>query len=189
MFCPNCGSKIESELQKFCQNCGYNLSEVHAVSQISEEDYKPTPNVVKAPEPAYSAPQPTYSAPTVRQFKPKVKNVPGPYSKKALGFGIPSVVIGLVALAVGYSGYTVARTYWMYGIPDHYGLVFWPVLLVVHIIGLTFGIVARKNSGFAANMEPINDVANTGSTFGTIGIIINTILICVVLFVFFLTPH
>jgi hypothetical protein len=182
MFCPNCGSKIESENQKFCQNCGYNLSEVHAVSQMSDRDYKTVSHAVKVPEP-------TYSTPPVRQFKPKVNNIPGPYSKKALGFGIPSVIIGLVALAVGYSGYTVARTYWMYSIPDHYGLVFWPVLLVVHVIGLIFGIVSRKNSGLAANMEPLNNVANTGSTFGTIGIIINTILICVVLFVFFSVPH
>jgi len=181
MFCPNCGSKIESDLQKFCQNCGYNLLEVHAVSQMSDKDYKTAPQVVKVPEPTYSTPQ-------VRQFKPQVKNIPGPYSKKALGFGIPSVIIGLIALGVGYAGYTVARSYWMYGIPDHTGLVFWPTLLVVHIIGLIFGIVSRKNSGFAANMEPINDVANTGSTFGTIGIIVNTILICVVLFVFFLNP-
>jgi hypothetical protein len=181
MFCPNCGVKIERDFQKFCHMCGYNLLEIYQSPQKNVQDYKYAPNIIESPKPAYSAS-------SISPPKANYKNIPGPHSKKCLGFGIPSLIIGVVAFFVGYNGFTIAQQLSMYGYYTSVGMVFWPTILVVHVIGLTFGIVSRINSSLAGKMEPINDVEKAGSTLAGFGITINAILIFAVIYVLIFFP-
>ena len=50
------------------------------------------------------------------------------------------------------------------------------LLLIVHSIGLTLGILAKKHSKEAAKIEPPNSAEKAGSVFAVFGIIINAIL-------------
>ena len=55
------------------------------------------------------------------------------------------------------------------------------ILLITHIVGLKFGISAKKYSKIAAELEPPNPAEKAGSVFAVFGIIINAILMVLAL--------
>lgn len=166
MYCPHCGTKLADSNQKYCHNCGI---EVQATSNINSYE----------PEIIQSKPEPkTYYAPVTPGQKQSQMGLPGKYSRLCLGLALTSVLIGIISLAVGYS---FVRNYdWGY---DPIVRILMPTVnLPIRIGGLIAGIFGKINGSKAEIFEPYNDSEKAGSTFATIGIIINSIGIFLALF-------
>jgi len=87
MFCSNCGLKIEGSNQKFCINCGNNLSTVFEAFQSKSvgSQYRST-----------TIPQQTSTIINhhiMSQMQNKERGSPGSYSKKCLICAIISLVL------------------------------------------------------------------------------------------------
>ncbi|MFX1378863.1 MAG: zinc-ribbon domain-containing protein [Promethearchaeota archaeon] len=156
MFCQNCGEKLEMENQRFCQNCGseiINISTPPTTTFGMDQEVKPTKPI---PVPQY---------PSKFTLAGKV----GPYSKRALGFGIVSLIIGVISFNVG-------TTFIGYPYPFYFARIFIG-LAIVHVVGIIFGIVSRVSSGKAKALEPESSILKAGIALGIIGLIINSILL------------
>jgi DNA-directed RNA polymerase subunit RPC12/RpoP len=168
MFCPNCGEKLGIESQNYCQNCGSEILEKSQTFQAKSQ----------TPQAKYGLDQErtTSSAIPVTQYPTHVKREgePGSYSKICLGFGIVSLVIGVISFNIGspivlnsiYMNYIFVRRVFI-------------GLSVVHIVGIIFGIVSKVNSRKAKGLEPESSILKAGSTMGVIGIVINSLLMAI----------
>ncbi|MFW9972960.1 MAG: hypothetical protein ACFFDF_22435, partial [Candidatus Odinarchaeota archaeon] len=87
----------------------------------------------------------------------------------ALGFGIVSLIIGLISFNVGSS--FVGFPY-----PFYFSRVFIG-LAIVHVVGLIFGIASRTSSSTAKATEPESSILKAGNVIGIIGLILNSILL------------
>jgi len=157
MFCQNCGAKLEMEKQRFCQNCGSEIFYESETPQIITETDQNKTTTESIPIPQYAT--------TIKKG-----GEPGPYSKRCLGFGIVSLIIGVITFNIGSTFVTDLFFYF----PT--GRIFIG-LAIVHIVGIIFGILSRVNSGKAKGLEPESTILKAGSVLGIIGIIINSILL------------
>jgi len=158
MFCQNCGEKLEMENQRFCQNCGSEILEIPEKTHI-------TPWMDQNKTTTSSIPVPQY--PT--RFKKGGE--PGSYSKRCLGFGIVSLIIGVITFNIGssfamYLYYITAQRVFL-------------GLTIVHVVGIIFGIISIVNSGKAKALEPESSILKAGIALGMIGLVINSILMVV----------
>ncbi len=156
MFCQTCGEKLEMENQRFCQNCGsenINISETPKTTFGLDQEITPTKTI---PVPQY---------PT----KFKSGGLPGPYSKRCLGFGIVALIIGLISFNFGSS--FISSYYFPYRI--------FSGLAIAHIVGIIFGIVSKVNSSKAKALEPESSILKAGTALGVIGLVINSILLVI----------
>ena len=169
MFCPNCGVELNIPLQNFCYNCGTKIPIISKVHQTEPED--------------------------IMQKTPvKIEKGPGSHSKKCLAFALISLGIGLFAYYFGSNviGYMVFRTMFKFPYFNYDERTVKTVLRILiiififlHIFGLYLGILSRKESKKAGDLEPINSVERAGSVFSILGIIANIIALVVsVIFAF-----
>lgn len=167
MFCPNCGEKLESPNQNFCSRCG---SEIH-FTPISE-----TPQVLPEETPVTT---PISSIP-VSESIPIKKGGPGSRSKQTFAFGF----LALFLAGVGFGLEWLAFMRFMmpiYIFPRLPGApIIWVAALVLHFIGVVFGVVSRTNSKKARNLETENPLEKVGNVFGILGIIANIIPMAIV---------
>ena len=158
MFCPSCGIKIENLNQRFCKNCGSELTEVaDGLRKISN-------------------PHPALQNLDVQFIQQRPIKKSGPYSKRTLGFGVASLVIGYMVyqIGAGYLSTSISDYYFPRLIPTVF-----IILSIFHIVGLIFGIASKINNQQAREMESMNKFIKVGNVLGIIGIVINTILIVI----------
>jgi len=168
MFCPNCGEKLGIESQNYCQNCGSEILEKSQTFQAKSQTLQTKYGLDQE--------RTTSSAIPVTQYPTNVKREgePGSYSKICLGFGIVSLVIGVISFNFG-SSFVLNSIYLNYIFVRRVFIG----LSVVHIVGIIFGIVSKVNGGKAKGLEPESSILKAGSTMGVIGIIINSLLISI----------
>lgn len=170
MFCQNCGEKLERENQRYCQNCGSEIIEISEAPKttidMNQERFEPK-----------TIPVPQYST------KFRKKETSGPYSKRCLGFGIVALIIGVISFYVGgfFAFDIIYRPYHTWSRSVFIGLS------IVHVIGIIFGIISRVNSGKVKALEPESSILKKGTALGTIGLIINSLLM--VLAMAFINPN
>ena len=178
MFCPNCGRELKVPNQRFCVHCGNDLTIISKTSQSRTDgtQYLAIPRTKPIPADSYFP------------VRKKEKVVPGPHSKKCLGFALVSIGIGLFAYYFGSNAlsYIFLRSmfpssYFDYSESEIIRLLFILLIIVLclHVFGLTLGILSRKESRKAGELEPTNSVEKAGSVFGIFGIITNSIALIV----------
>jgi len=201
MFCPDCGSKIEDPNQNFCPNCGRKIPRVQETPQPEPTYQRPSYQqpTYQPPTPNYSyqrpsttssqAPPPTnYQSPPSTTYRspypqPRVKPVGDPerFSKISLGLAIPSAIFIIIGLYAGFFTFMFTRS-------GYFGLIPWIGVLVVHSIGLIFGIISVVNAKKAERLELANAIQKAGNVIGILGLIFNSILLAVGIFFMLTTP-
>ena len=175
MFCPNCGEEIIEQDQKFCQNCGSEIPTSGEAPQSSKVSPKPTPVTQ-----SYAVPRPV-PTPSYAQT-PRTIGGPGRESKKCLAFALISLAIAIFTFSSSSgTGFSPFSFYSFPGVPLPI------VIIIAHIVGLVFGIVAKKSSSEASMTEPINAVEKAGSVFAVFGIVVNSIGLAMALIVSFVS--
>jgi len=167
MYCPNCGEYLRDPNQRFCHNCGSNLSNNSEVFQITSEKDQYTQTTLKPSKQVYT------DVPDIQQ-KPVVKGRVGTHSKKCLGFSITSIGIAAVGLYLGFIIFMFSRI-WIFNPSITRRIIWWTVIASIHLVGLAFGSSSRTHSKHAKNLEPVNTVEKVGSVLGIVGVIINAI--------------
>ncbi|MFX1591003.1 MAG: zinc-ribbon domain-containing protein [Promethearchaeota archaeon] len=161
MLCPHCGVKLKDSNQKFCQNCGSEISTAAEDSQIIK---RPSiPKIIEVP---------------VSEKQILAPGTPGRYSKECLfhaivsiSIVIPFIILGFIIFwppvrLFGLTNYELARRF--------YVLI---VLIIIHVVGLFFAGKSRKYGKLAKESEPANTAEKVGSSLRIVGEIINAILI------------
>jgi hypothetical protein len=161
MLCQNCGAELEMENQRFCQNCGSEILDTHKTSQVTTKMDQDKIKTNSIPIPQYST-------------SIKKEEQPGSYSKRCLGFGIVSLIIGIITFNIGSTLITTPFPYIYFPM----GRIFIG-LAIVHIAGIIFGVLSRINSGKAKESEPETTILKAGSGLGIAGLVINSILLVV----------
>jgi hypothetical protein len=168
MFCPNCGEKLESPIQRFCSGCG---SEIQSIFTPKAPKAPITPQPITE-EPKF--PTPT-SAVSVYDSKPVKAGGKSPHSR--LGFSFALVAIAFFIAGLIFGGTIILRilmpVYIYPYLPGGPGL--WIIAFVLHILGFVFGIISRVSSSKAGKHDPDNALQKVGSVFGVFGIILNLI--------------
>lgn len=178
MFCPNCGTELKIPNQKFCVQCGNDLTIISETSQSRTDStqYLAIPRTKPIPADNYIP------------IKKQERGIPGLHSKKCLGFALVSIGIGIFAYYFGsYAmSYIFLRSIFPFSYFDYSESEIRRVLLILliivtclHVFGLTLGILSRVESRKAEKLEPINSVEKAGSVFGIFGIITNSIALIV----------
>jgi hypothetical protein len=170
MFCANCGAELGDPNQRYCQSCG---SEVSSISEIQQTETIEHPISTPKSPPTIT---PSYTPVPVQ---PQVKlGSAGSYSRKCLGFALTSLGIAVASIIV--SG-------WIFLFPLITGLFYFMggmsgiritgmiITLLLYIMGLVFGSVARTNGKKAGSLDATNAVHKVGSVFAVFGIVINAI--------------
>jgi len=159
VFCSNCGQEIIDPNQRFCQNCGRNIQPRSEASNLP--------------------PISSYTDFAATSQKPFTERRPGPHSKKCLAFSITSIAMAVAMLAIA----GLLRLFYLLGMPLPLFIMGVIIGIIIHIVGLMFGVFSRINGKEATKSEPENAVETVGSIFAIFGIIGNTILIIVGLIV------
>jgi hypothetical protein len=173
MFCPNCGEKLESPNQRFCSRCG------------SELQFTPNPevfegyNATQTPVVETPSPTPVPAAP-VYETKPIKTGGPGSYSKKVFAFAFLSLVLAGIGFSLDMISFLrfVIPIYVFPRLPG--GPIVLIAAMIVHFIGVIFGVVAKANSTKARKFEMENTLERVGKVFGILGIIVNMIPLVVI---------
>lgn len=162
MFCPNCGEKLDTPNQSFCAMCGSKLQST------------PIPKDIPVQTKESQVIVPVSSIPVSKSVPIKTGG-PGSYSKRVFAFSFISLVLAGVGFGVEFFAFIklIAPSYVFPRIPGS------PILLiaalVIHLVGVIFGIVSRANSNKAKKHEIENTLEKVGSVFGILGIIANVI--------------
>ena len=180
MFCQNCGEKYESQNQRFCTNCGSELSNIFDVPQ--------TPQVRVEENQASST---VRSIPVYESKSIKVGG-PGPNSKMCFVFAIVSIALAIAGFIFGgnYFFRLFLSSYMFPYFPGGLGLgiVGLIIAIVLNIGGLIFAILSRVNSSKAGKNEPTNTLEQFGSVVAVFGIIMNIIPIVITPLIFLGIP-
>lgn len=169
MFCPHCGEKLKDPNQKFCQNCGSEISTKAGDSQLITET-ESVPSKIESP----SIPK-TVVAP-VSEKQILAPGTPGKFSKKCLAFAIVSICIAIPFLIIGfnifrYSGRLFVFT--IYEIARRFPALI--ALIVIHVVGSFFAGKSKTYGKLAKESEPVNTSEKVGSSLRIVGEIINDI--------------
>lgn len=141
MFCSKCGKSAATDAQ-FCASCGAKL--------VSSQQVQSQPFTQS--EPAAAA----FNMPPMQIQK----------SKSGLGFGIAGLVLGILALAYGFSDYAaVTDGSYSYILYEEIG-----ILAILSILGIVFGGVSTSRK----------------SPIGMWGLVLSTLAL---LFTFFLSQY
>ncbi|MFW9876387.1 MAG: zinc-ribbon domain-containing protein [Candidatus Thorarchaeota archaeon] len=171
MFCPNCGEELRISSQRFCHNCGFEVSSMFETAPQTTEKYQYEP-IIK------SQPRPHYPPPVISKQKPVISGGTGKNSKLCFAFGLVSLGISIFGLIISCGFYLMAQIYYFYYIFSYsivIGMIF-DIALV--ITGLVFGILSRVKKGKARYSESVNSLQKAGSVLGVIGIVFNAIALC-----------
>jgi len=167
LFCKNCGEKSESKNQKFCANCGSELSYTPVSPQLRAEE-----NQVSSPVKSV----PVYESKTIKLGGPR------PHSKKCFAFAIVSLALAGVGFVFGRTIIMRMLNPYPYYYPYYsFGALGLIIAVILNITGLIFGILSRTNCSKARKFEPVNTLEKVGSVFAVFGIVINSIPVVVVL--------
>ncbi|TES98300.1 MAG: zinc ribbon domain-containing protein [Promethearchaeota archaeon] len=175
MFCPNCGERYESQNQKFCTNCGSELSNIFDAPQ--------TPQLRVEENQASST---VRSIPVYESKSIKVGG-PGPNSKMCFAFAIVSIALAIAGFIFGGNYFF---RYFIYSLLPYYpgglglGIVGLIIAIALNIGGLIFAILSRVNSSKAGKNEPRNTLEQFGSVVAVFGIIMNIIPIVITPLIF-----
>ena len=168
MFCQNCGERYESQNQRFCTNCGSELSNIFDAPQ--------TPQLRVEENQASST---VRSIPVYESKSIKVGG-PGPNSKMCFAFAIVSIALAIAGFIFG-GNYFFRFFIYSYLLPYYYpgglglGIVGLIIAISLNIGGLIFAILSRVNSSKAGKNEPRNTLEQFGSVVAVFGIIMNII--------------
>lgn len=177
MYCPNCGTKLENLDQRFCQECGAQISGVTEPSISKQETDVSQYSIPPSTGTTVLPPQPN---PVPASQKSMKYDMTMEYSKKALSFGLASFLIAIISLFVIPALVLIPLL-----IPYYYGygstIIFLPIVLGIHGLGLLFGILGTVFSSKAKDFDPDNGRQKAGLAFGIIGIIINALALLSVL--------
>jgi len=168
MFCPNCGEKLESQIQKFCPNCGSKLS------------YTPDAPGLKA---AVNQAESTVKSTPIYASKTFKVDGPGPHSKMCFAFALVSIALAIVSFnfgAISFFRTILPIRLFPFYIGGSGGVIGLVIAIVLNIVGLIFGITSRVNSSKAGEYEPINTLEKIGSVVSIFGIIINAIPLVII---------
>jgi hypothetical protein len=168
MFCPNCGEKIPLSNQKFCHNCGCNISGIFKILMSKQENYDHQ-NRQEAPK------NTTYRESSQVMVQAPSRKV-GSFSKKCLAFSIISMILALFDLNLG-SGLQSFLSHITYMDESFHRIMVLTLIFIIIIngIGLIFGIFASTYSKKARYHEQRNSAEVTGRIIGIIAIILNAI--------------
>ncbi|MFO7795596.1 MAG: hypothetical protein ACQERB_02075 [Promethearchaeati archaeon] len=170
MYCPICGSKLESDYQRYCQNCGTEI--------FSHEEY---PYKIKETQ---SKEFDKYEKKEHHEIKPKDYNtIPkkeeiqaSSLGRKCLSYAIASVVLS--GIGIGLSGIKLYRN-WMYGyiLPEipALGIIFSGFSLLFSVLGLIFAIISKSYSSKARRLTPYDIDEEKGSNLLILGLILSLI--------------
>ena len=169
MFCPHCGEKLKDPDQKFCQNCGSEISTTAEDSRLITET-ESSSSTIKSP----SIPK-TIEVP-VSEKQILAPGTPGRFSKKCLVYAIVSICIAIPAIIVGfnifrYSGHLFVFTY--YELARRFPALI--ALIIIHVVGSFFAGKSKKYGKMAKESEPVNTSEKVGSSLRIVGEIINDI--------------
>jgi len=187
MFCPHCGEKLKDSHQKFCQNCGSEISTTAEDSQLITEP-EPGPSISKSP----SIPKITEVPASGKQLL--APGTPGKYSKKCLAYAIVSICIAIPFIFVGFNIFRYSGRLFVfinYELARRFGSFIG--LIIVHVVGSFFAGKSRKYGKMAKEFEPANTAEKVGSSLGIVGEILNdipmaayfTILMLNLIFIYF----
>ncbi|MFO7795597.1 MAG: zinc-ribbon domain-containing protein [Promethearchaeati archaeon] len=187
MYCPMCGAELESENQKFCQNCGSEIvipSETPIVTDEPEpspiEDDKPPAKETELEEPITQPEEPKAKTVDYSAESPKEEGEAGEYSKKCLIFAIVSLAFFGVSIGFGVGRFTVLIIRSSSPRPI-LGIILSSISLGLSIPGLIFASSSRGYSKEANKSEPKNVIEQVGSTLAIFGIIMNVMALALAL--------
>ncbi|MFX0141362.1 MAG: zinc-ribbon domain-containing protein, partial [Candidatus Hodarchaeota archaeon] len=157
MYCPNCGKELKVPNQRFCVHCGNDLTIISKTSQSRTDStrYLAIPKTKTIPADSYIP------------VRKQERGIPGSHSKKCLGFALVSIGIGIFAYYFGsYAmSYIFLRSIFQSSFFDYSEseikrvlFILLIIVIILHIFGLTLGILSRVESGKAKKLEPINSV-------------------------------
>ncbi|MFX0008882.1 MAG: zinc-ribbon domain-containing protein [Candidatus Hermodarchaeota archaeon] len=166
MFCPNCGEKLDSPNQRFCSRCG---------SELQSTPFFDTPQ-----EPVNQVQVSTVQSVPVYETKPIKTGGPGSYSKKVFAFAFLSLVLAGIGFSLDMISFLrfVIPIYVFPRLPS--GPIVLIAAMIIHFIGVIFGVVAKANSTKARKYEMENTLERVGKIFGILGIIVNMIPLVVI---------
>ncbi|MFW9900691.1 MAG: hypothetical protein ACFFDY_05320 [Candidatus Thorarchaeota archaeon] len=162
MYCKNCGEKLEIKNQRFCPYCGNKVQITYEASQVDAIGHQNDSMPISPP---------VYQ--NIGQ-KSIMKETPGSYSKKCLGFGIVSLVILTITFNIGSTAVLDPIISYIFPL-----IRVFIGLTIAHVIGIIFGIVSRIYYRKAEEMEPLSSILKAGKIIGIIGIIFNAILMLI----------
>ena len=145
MFCPNCGKPVPLE-SRFCASCG---------TQLPNNEPENLHKFVTSP----ANPTETYLP-----YEPNsMDNKQDKQDKQGLGFGVAGLIVGILALVIGFFDYSLlGNGTYGYILESEIG-----ILTIISIIGIVFGSISTSKK----------------SSIGTWGLVVS---ILALLFTFFL---
>jgi len=178
MYCPICGAKLESEDQKYCQNCGSEIitpseTQIEKTEQSSTEEQSPQMKENKLEELTTQDQESEIKTKDYSSQTPEEKDLASNYAGKCLAYAIISIIIFGI-----YSGMISFRIERITSAGSYYpilGLVFTVITLILSIVGLIFATSSRKISKKASELDPDNTVEKVGSSLAIVGLVLNII--------------
>ncbi|TXT58132.1 MAG: membrane protein of unknown function [Promethearchaeota archaeon] len=179
MFCPNCGKKVETEYQNFCQYCGAKLQlgseEPQAPVNTNTPTFTRNYSAGYVPRPVYPArstpntrtPQSYYSVPF--QSLRRKKGEPGNFSKICFAIAFIAFLTSLFTFTFG------SISVFYFAGPAVMFLVKVSIIIVLHITGFALGVISIGIKKTVERTEPINNYEQAGLVLGIFAIIFNVI--------------
>ncbi len=155
MYCPNCGEKLISPNQKFCQACGANLIELIPNRKSIEKK-----SIIQ------SRVQPLSRNNLEFQYKNQQMQIyekrgSKTYAKICFALGFISFIISQIS---GFISYLI--------IPLPYLVI---LCSIINITGLILGSLSRVYKTKSEEQEVVTGLRKAGSVFSSIGIVFNLI--------------
>ncbi|MFX1273890.1 MAG: hypothetical protein ACFFBP_02925 [Promethearchaeota archaeon] len=168
MFCDKCGTKFIELDQKFCQKCG-------AITKTTATTYQSGSQLtVMSTQSSSQIPKQVSGYQQKRSIPGKI----GIHSKRSLAFGITSFgSCSFVVYDLMYPFTIVTPMYMSSSIRNLISIIFSIALLVLLVMGLVFGILARSNGNKAELFESSNRTQKAGKVMGLLGIIMFSLIV------------
>jgi hypothetical protein len=156
IYCPNCGQKVLSLNQKFCHNCGNNLSDLFEKIEIKQEQYQ-------------------YPIPLIKEKRQRqIIERWGTHSKFCLAYSLISVALLGIGLFLS-SGLFFIWFFLQYNYFNKSITITLIILILIHGVALAFAIGAIVKSKEARRSESRNILEQIGKIIGILGFLTNII--------------